>query len=167
MNHRDHLYQVQKKSGKEVDRQKFKKVKYDVDSMINTSHSNYLDSLVGIVDDSDPIANSRPNTRKLFSYLKNCRQDSQGIAPLKEDGQICTDNVKKANLLNKQFQPVFTPKSPLELKQLCHLKVRDLHDSGHYSQDTPHLPDDIKRKYPNMPDLKISVNGIIKFTRAI
>ena len=162
MNHRDHLYQIQKKSGKEEDRQKFKKVNNEVDSMINTSHSNYLDSLVGIIDDSDPVENSRPNTKKLFSYLKNCRQDSQGIAPLKEDGQICTDNVKKANLLNKQFQSVFTPKSPLELKKLCHQKVLDLHDSGHYSQDTPHLPDDIKSKHPNMPDLKISVNGIIK-----
>ena len=167
MNHRDHLYQIQKKSGKEEDRQKFKKVKYEVDSMINTSHSNYLDSLVGIIDDSDPIENSRPNTKKLFSYLKNCRQDSQGIAPLKEDGQICTDNVKKANLLNKQFQSVFTPKSPLELKKLCHQKVLDLHDSGHYSQDTPNLPDDIKSKYPNMPDLKISVNGIIRLLQGL
>ena len=143
MNHRDHLYQIQKKSGKEEDRQKFKKVKYEVDSMINTSHSNYLDSLVGIIDDSDPVENSRPNTKKLFSYLKNCRQDSQGIAPLKGDGQICTDNVKKTNMLNKQFQSVFTPQSPLELKKLCHQKVLDLHDSGHYRQDTPHLPDDI------------------------
>ena len=42
-----------------------------------------------------------------------------------------------------------------------------LHDSGHYSQDTPNLPDDIKSKYPNMPDLKISVNGIIKLLQGL
>ena len=58
--------------------------------MIKTSHNSYLDNLVSIIDDSDPIENFRPNTKKLFSYLKNCRQDSQGSAPLKENGQVCT-----------------------------------------------------------------------------
>ena len=115
----DHLYQVQKNTGKEEDRQKFTKFKYEADCMIKTSHNSYLDNVVGIIDDSDPIENSRPNTKKLFSYLKNCRQDSQGSAHLKENGQVCTDNVKKANLLNKQFQSVFTSMSPLKLNHLC------------------------------------------------
>ena len=167
MNRRDNQYQVQKNSGRDEDRQKFKKVKHEVDCMIKTSHSNYLDSLVGIIDDPDTSKNPRPNTKKLFSYLKNCRQDNQGSAPLKENGQICTDNVKKANLLNSQFQSVFTPKSPLELKQLCHQKVQDLHDAGHYSHDTSQLSDDLNSKYPNMPDLKISVNGIIKLLQGL
>ena len=165
MNQRDHLYQVQKNTGKEEDRQKFKKVKYEADSMIKTSHNSYLDNLVGIIDDTDKvikIENSRPNTKKLFSYLKNCRQNSQGSAPLKENGQVCTDNVKKANLLNKQFQSVFTPKSPLKLNQLCQKKMQDLHDAGNYSQNMSQPPDDTRNKYSNMPDLKISVNGIIK-----
>ena len=167
MNLRDHLYQVQKNSGKDKDRQKFKKVKYEVDNMIKTSHSSYLDNIVGIIDDSDPAENARPNTKKLFSYLKNCRQDSQGSAPLKENGKTCTDNVKKANLLNAQFQSVFTPKSPLQLKQLCQKKVQDLHGAGNYSQDMSQPLDDIRNKYPNMPDLKISVNGIIELLQGL
>ena len=112
MNLRDHLYQVQKNSGKDKDRQKFKKVKYEVDNMIKTSHSSYLDNIVGIIDDSDPAENARPNTKKLFSYLK------------KENGKTCTENVKKANLLNAQFQSVFTSKSPLQLKQLCQKRCK-------------------------------------------
>ena len=68
-------------------------------------------SIIGIIHDSDPAENVRPNTKQLFSYPKNCRQDSHGTAPLKENGKTCTDNVKKANLLNTQFQSVFTPKS--------------------------------------------------------
>ena len=76
-------------------------------------------------------------------------------------------NVKKANLLNAQFQPVFTPKSPLQLKQLCQKKVQDLHDAGNYSQDMSQPPDDIGNKYPNMPDLKIPVNGIIKLLQGL
>ena len=37
--------------------------------------NNYLDSLVGIIDDSDSAEKSCPNTKKLFSYLKNCSQN--------------------------------------------------------------------------------------------
>ena len=135
--------------------------------MIKTSHSRYLDNIVGIIDDSDPAENARPNTKKLFSYLKNCRQDSQGIAPLKENGKTCTDNLKKANLLNAQFQSVFKPKSPLQLKQLCQKKVQDLHDAGNNSQDMSQPPDDIRNKYPNMRNLKISVNCIIKLLQGL
>ena len=90
--------------------------------MIKTSQNSYLDNLVGIIDDSDPIENSHPNTKKLLCYLKNCRQDSQGSAPLKEIGQVHTNNVKKADLPNNQFQSVFTPKSPLKMNQLCKKK---------------------------------------------
>ena len=92
--------------------------------MIKTSHSSYLNNIAGIIDDSDPAEQTRPYTKKLFSYLENCRQDSQGSAPLKENGKTCTDNVKKANLLNAQFQSVFTPKSPLQLKRLCQKRCK-------------------------------------------
>ena len=36
-----------------------------------------------------------------------------------------------------------------------------------YSQDMSQPPDDIRNKYPNMPDLKISVNGIIKLLQGL
>ena len=124
MNLWDHLYQVQK-NGNNKDQQKFKNVKYEVDSMIKTSYSSYLDSIVGIIDDSDPAENARPNTEK-NSYLKNCRQGIPGRVPLKEKGKTCTDNVKNANLLNIKFQSVFTPKSPLQLKQLCQKRCKTL-----------------------------------------
>ena len=76
--------------------------------MIKTLHhsSSYLYSLVGVIDDSPGTNGSRPNTKKFFSYLKNI---------LKKDDQLCTYKVQKANLLNEQFQSVFTPKSPLIL----------------------------------------------------
>ena len=48
--------------GMKEDRQKFKNVKHEADCMIKTSHNSYLDKLVGIIDDSYPIKNSRPNT---------------------------------------------------------------------------------------------------------
>ena len=42
---------------------------FEADRMIKTSYNNYLDSLVGITDDSDSVENSRPNTKKLFFHI--------------------------------------------------------------------------------------------------
>ena len=43
-----------------------------------------------------------------FNLLKNSRQDNQGISTLKDsENTLQSGNVKKANLLNSQFQSVF------------------------------------------------------------
>ena len=162
MNKRDHFYQVQKSSGKHADQLQFKMVKYE----IKTSYNSYLDSLVGVTDDSPGTNGSRPNTKKLFSYLNNCRQDSQGSSPPKKDDQLSsTDNFQKANLLNEQFQSVFTPKSPLTLKQLSSQKVQDLQESGHNSPES--VPTETRNKYNSMQALNISVNGIMKLLQGL
>ena len=62
MNLHDRLYQVQN----DADRERFKKVKYEVGYMLKTSYNNYLDSLVGVVDDSLPLNSTRPDNKKLF-----------------------------------------------------------------------------------------------------
>ena len=142
-----------------------KKVKHEVDCMLKTSYNNCLDSLVGIVDDSLSSNSSHPVNKKLFSFLKNCRQDSKGSAPLMKEGQLVTDNVVKANLLNEQFQSVFTPKSPIKLKQLCLQKVQDLHDSGHYSPEN--VSADFQNTHRTMKEIHISVNGIIKLLQGL
>lgn len=48
------------------------------------------------------------DSEKLFSFLKHSRQNGQGIAPLMSDGKLVINTVEKANVLNKQFQSVFT-----------------------------------------------------------
>ncbi|MCG8045233.1 MAG: hypothetical protein JAY66_06065 [Candidatus Thiodiazotropha taylori] len=165
MNRRDHLYQFQKSSGKESDRQLFKEAKYEVDRLTKTSYNSYLNSLVGITDETQDIDGPRPNTKKLFSFLKNCRQDSQGSSPLKKDEQLHTDNKQKANILNCQFQSVFTPKSPLTLKQLCQQKVIDLQESGHYIPEN--VPHEARIKFNSMPDIDLSTNGIMKLLQGL
>ena len=73
MNRRDRLYQIQKSTGKDTHRQLFKKVTYEVDCMTKSAYNTYLHSLVGIIDETPDTVSSRPNTKKLFSFLKNCR----------------------------------------------------------------------------------------------
>ena len=48
----------------------------------------------------------------------NLKTDAQGIADLKKDGKVCTDDVDQANLLNSQFHSVFSVRAPLNLMKL-------------------------------------------------
>ena len=63
-----------------------------------------------------------------FQYLKNSQADQQGIPPLKQNGNMHTKNKEKANILNQQFQSVFTPLVPLSLQKHSLMKVQDLVD---------------------------------------
>ena len=94
-------------------------------------------------------------TKKLYSLLKPSKQDSGGIASLKKDGQTVSTETDKANTLNVQFLSVFSPKTPVSLKSLAQKSLQDLHDSD---VDLPFQPS----PYPQMPDISISAEGIVK-----
>ena len=47
-----------------------------------------------------------------WTYLKDLRKDNQGIADLKSEDQLVSDNNSKADLLNKQFSSVFKKEGP-------------------------------------------------------
>ena len=89
--------------------------------------------------------------------ITNSRQDNQGISSLKDsaDYMLYDQNIKTANLLNKQFQSVFTCLSPLRLVQLSTQTIQSLfHDI---------LPDDLKSSCPSMPKINVDLNGVLKF----
>ena len=90
---------------------------------IKISYENYLaDKLV--VGFGDENEGSGFSPKKLFSLIKNSRQDNRGISTLMDSENILqSGNVKKANLLNSQFQSVFSRLSPLKLGQLCTKKI--------------------------------------------
>ena len=105
----------------------------------------------------------KPTLKNLFQFLKNSSTDQQGISPLKKNDQLHTDTKDKANMLNEQFQPVFTPLSPPFLKELSLVKVQDL---GHKKVIDPQLiPEDMKNPTPVMPDIIISEAGIPKLLK--
>ena len=78
------------------------------------AYEKYLGDILGInneIPDQDvgePHSPPPPKvkTKKLYSLLKHSKQDSNGIAPLKKDGQTLLTVVGKANALNDQFQSV-------------------------------------------------------------
>ena len=67
---------------------------------IKNSYENYLVDKLG-VGSCHENEGSGFSSKKLFSLIKNSRQDNPGISTLKDSENILhSGNVKKANLLN-------------------------------------------------------------------
>ena len=153
MRKRDKLYQKQK-TGSGKDRCHFKRVKHLVQLKIKNSYENYLADILG-VGYCDENEGSGFSPKKLFSLIKNSRQDNRGISTLRDSENILhSGNVKKANLLNSQFQSVFSRLFPLKLGQLC---TKQIHNSFQEN-----IPENITPLCSTMPDIKIDLNGVIK-----
>ena len=48
------------------------------------------------------------SSRPFWRYVKAQKQDSAGVAALKDQGKLFTDSSTKAEILNRQFKSVFT-----------------------------------------------------------
>ena len=92
------------------------------------------------------MQNNRPGPRNVFGHLlfKQQKSDSKEITSLKSNGATYTKASFKANILNRQFQSVFTKLVPLKLKHLAELI----------------LPP--KLISPTMPNVNITVIGVSK-----
>ena len=74
-----------------------------------------------------------------------------------------SDTVDKANVLNQQFQSVFTPKCPLKLSQLASMAVQDFSDNG--TIDPTQIPGECLNTTPQMESITVSTNGIAKLLK--
>ena len=118
------------------------------------SYKNYLADILG-EGSGDENEGSVFSPKKLFSLIKNSRQDNRGISTLKDSENILhSGNVKKANLLNSQFQSVFSRLSPLRLVQLCTKNIRNFFQEN--------IPENITLLCSTMPEIKIDLNGVLK-----
>ena len=108
-------------------------------------HYRYVDGLI-----TDEEGKSPTSDKRFWKFIKHQRQEAQGIAPLKSNGKLEDDPVKKANILNAQFQSVFSPRSPLSLKALSTRTAGFL------------KPDGKQNTTPKMPPINITEEGIRK-----
>ena len=79
---RDKLFQTQRTSRKTKDRHHFKQVKHLIQSKIRVAHDNYLNDLLGLAAQNADENPSGVIPKKLYSLIKNARQESQGISTL-------------------------------------------------------------------------------------
>ena len=126
---------------------------------IKQAYDRYLEDLLGI---SKPGLNTSPTgeagqskfeVKKLFSFLKNSRQDNEGIGPLRDPhtNTVYTSNTDKANLINNHLQSVFIPVSPLRLNHLSESAVLDGLADGTPNEEN--IPGTFRPKVPEMPQI--------------
>lgn len=119
---------------------KFKKLKNAVQNELRAAYWNYIEKIICDLPINEPgqFDSSRAKPKNLFSYIKSTRSDNSGVAPLKKEGKLITETEEKANILNQQFQSVFTNETDLNIPE---------------KGPSPH---------PQMPSIHISETGINK-----
>ena len=78
-----------------------------------------------------------------WSYIKSLKQDYSGVSSHKHNGKLVTDSIGKAEVLNTQFQSVFT---------------QDPDGDPPSKGPSPH---------PQMPSFQIGVAGITKLIKGL
>ena len=142
---RDKLYKRGSRSGRLYDHNKFLEQKHLVRRVSERAYEKYLGNILGLNNERDDRIMGEPSkvkTKKLYSFLKHSKQDSGAIASLKKYGQTVSTETDKANTLNKQFQSVLNPKTPVSLRSPAQKSLQDLHDSG---VDLPSSPVPIQK----------------------
>lgn len=122
---RDKLYRKIKRSmsNKSKLTEQFKNIKATIQKQIRNAYWTYLESVIF----SDTTSSG--HKKKFYNFVKHNKTEHNGIAPLNSEGQTHTDPVSKANILNKQFESVFSKPSPLSLKQLAKSSMSKLSHS--------------------------------------
>ena len=75
-------------------------------------HQNYINKLLDFGGDVLSENTKSSLTKRFWQYIKAKRKDSSGIPILKSDGKEITDSKQKADILNKQYNRIFTDKNP-------------------------------------------------------
>ena len=114
-------------------------MKSSIQCLKRRSYWNYINSIIESDENSD-----RPSTQKRFwHYVKSLKKDASGVSPLKVNGHLYSDNKDKANILNQQYQSVFTKENPTE------------------------IPSPSGKRFPSMPEISVSCPGVEKLLRQL
>ena len=85
-------------------------MKNSTQNQLRESYNNYIKSIV--MDQQDNNPNTGQPNKRLYTYIKQQKSDSREINSLKSNDINNTLPTDKANILNSQFQLVFTSLFP-------------------------------------------------------
>ena len=89
------------------------------------------------------MVSDESSCKKLYSFVKDKKCDSSGVAPLKKDGITHNDASTKSEILNGQFLSAFT------------------------MEDTSTFPDLGTSNFPDAPEIKVHPNGVRKLLKKL
>ena len=110
----------------------FKTLQNTTRDALRKAHWDYVNGMLQEEEESGGF-------KRFWRYCKAQKQDSQGVAPIRDGCKLLSDAKSKAEALSKQFCSVFTRDTP---------ETADLRMEG--------------PSYPPIPELKIKPEGIVK-----
>ncbi len=90
--------------------QKFKELKKEMQTKMRRAFWSYIETIITPMDSDIPYS----GMKCFWSFIKRIRKDYTGVGTLKKNRQSFTDPKQKANVLNGQFESVFTRETPLK-----------------------------------------------------
>jgi hypothetical protein len=123
-------YNRARSTGKEEDWDKFRAIRKETQRSSKQSYWKWVRSTC--VESS----------KQFWSFVKKLKKDNIGIPALKRQGQLISDDIGKAEILNDQFESVFT------IEQ---------------SMDNFTLTND----YPQLPTINVYQDGVVKLLREL
>ena len=115
-----------------------KDMKAVIQREMRKAYWTYVDSIIT----PDTEGGEYNSMKRFWTFIKHRRKDNTGVASLKDNGKLTSDPKEKADILNKQFESVFT---------------RD------HSTDTERETS----QYPTMADIAISEQGVLKLLQGL
>ena len=120
-------------------RQKYLKTKATVQRIQRQQYWKYINNL--IEPPSEEGEHKGSNQKRFWNYVKSLRRDNCGVAPLRDNGILNSAPIDKANILNRQYESVFT------------------------REDTSNIPSPSGNPYPDMAPIEISEEGVKKLLK--
>ena len=124
-------YNKARSSGRASDLERFHKIRKEVQKLTKQSYWKWVRS------------SCVESTKQFWGFIRKLKKDCTGIPALRENGKLVTDSVGKAEILNRQFDSVFTNEDS---------KIPDVTDS---------------KSYPSMPDIIVTQEGLLKLLQKI
>ena len=129
------LYNRARKSNLHQDWSAFKQWRNVTSRALRSSHDNYV---LGLLDTSSSSSENPSIGKRFWSYIKSRKSDPTGITTLKEGNKETSDGPEQAEILNRQYQSVFT------------------------KEDLSSMPVLGPSPFNSMPDIDFSTDGIEK-----
>ena len=169
---RNKFYKSYRKTGNRALKVKYLSLRHQIRRSIKDSHEAYLKGMLGLDEQGNPTV-GQLDSKEFFSFWKtpkltnnvshtHTHTHTQTHTTVK-NYQLHFNTTDKASILNGQFQSVFTPLSPLGLKELSLMKMQDLVDDKVIGPEQ--LPEDLRNPTPTMPDSVISEAGILNLLK--
>ena len=100
INRKQKAHKKARKNKKKRDVDRYKRLQQEVQYEVRQANKKYME---------DVSTDYKENSKKFWSFIKSKGQEWTGVAPLKNKmGFLQSDNKSKAEILNEQFQSVFT-----------------------------------------------------------